>query len=276
MVFQEGMETMYRIYNLKSSANVEVSSELGPFTVITHQQNLDLEQDNPIKNYFESMSGLKKRQLICNLGGASVLIAEGMMQWMVGDCQLSADNKGLLGYFNKKVRGKMTGQSLNASCFSGNGTIVLEPIDGDILLVDLHQKWAEGMVLDSSLFLACTNDVDQSTIMRTTASSAMLGNEGLFSMTLAGKGIAALRLPCAKEALVLIELENDTLKVDGNFAIAWSKSLEFTVDNAGKGVIASTLSKEGLVNTYKGTGKILLAPILSEPQTSTQKAKENE
>ncbi len=267
---------MYRIYNLKSSSNVEVSSELGPFTVITHLQNLDLEQDNPIKTYLESVSGLKKRQLICNLTGSSVLVAEGMMQWMVGDCQLTADNKGLLGYFNKKVRGKMTGQSLNASCFSGNGTIVLEPIDGDILLVDLHQKWAEGMVLDSNLFLACTNNVDQNTIMRSNASSAMLGNEGLFSMTLAGKGFVALRLPCAKEALVLIELENDTLKVDGNFAIAWSQSLEFTVDNAGKGVIASTLSKEGLVNTYKGTGKILLAPILSTKPINSPKPQEKE
>lgn len=266
---------MYRIYNLKSSTNVEVSSELGPFTVITHLQDLDLDQEKPIKTYLESLSGLRKRQLICNLAGSSILVAEGMMQWMVGDCQLSADNKGLFSYFGKMVRGKITGQALNASYYSGNGTIVLEPIDGDILLVDLHQKWAEGMVLDSSLFLACTGDVDQSTVMRSNASSAMLGNEGLFSMTLAGKGIVALRLPCAKEALVLIELENDSLKVDGNFAIAWSKGLEFTVENAGKGAIASTLSKEGLVNFYKGTGKILLAPILAKKVKPSSSEKEN-
>lgn len=58
-----------------------------------------------------------------------------------------------------------------------------------------------------------------------------------------------------------IKLENDVLKVDGNFAIAWSASLEFTVERSGKSLIGSAASGEGLVNVYKGTGKVLLAPV---------------
>ena len=43
-------------------------------------------------------------------------------------------------------------------------------------------------------------------------------------------------------------------------AIAWSDSLQFTVEKAGKSLLGSAVSGEGFVNVYKGTGKILMAP----------------
>ena len=54
---------------------------------------------------------------------------------------------------------------------------------------------------------------------------------------------------------------NDVLKVDGNMAIAWSGSLDFTVERSGKTLLGSAASGEGLVNVYRGTGKVLLAPV---------------
>ena len=45
-------------------------------------------------------------------------------------------------------------------------------------------------------------------------------------------------------------------------AIAWSGSLSFTVERAGKSLIGSATSGEGLVNVYRGTGKVLMAPVL--------------
>lgn len=62
-----------------------------------------------------------------------------------------------------------------------------------------------------------------------------------------------------------MELQNDVLKVDGNFAIAWSDTLEFSVERSGKSLIGSAASGEGLVNVYRGTGKVLLAPIDKMP-----------
>lgn len=64
---------------------------------------------------------------------------------------------------------------------------------------------------------------------------------------------------CPKEEL--ITLNNDVLKVDGNMAIAWSGALNFTVERSGKSLIGSAASGEGLVNVYRGTGKVLLAPV---------------
>ena len=58
-----------------------------------------------------------------------------------------------------------------------------------------------------------------------------------------------------------VTLQNDTLKIDGNFALAWSGSLRFTVERSGKSLVGSAASGEGLVNTYSGTGKVLMAPV---------------
>jgi uncharacterized protein (AIM24 family) len=47
---------------------------------------------------------------------------------------------------------------------------------------------------------------------------------------------------------------------DGNNAIAWFKTLNFTVEKTTKTLIGSAASGEGLVNVYRGTGKILVRP----------------
>ena len=66
--------------------------------------------------------------------------------------------------------------------------------------------------------------------------------------------------------LVEITLKDDVLKVDSNFAIAWSNSLQFTVERSSKSLIGSAASGEGLVNVYRGTGKVLLAPVATLPR----------
>ena len=97
--------------------------------------------------------------------------------------------------------------------------------------------------------------------MRSNFSSAVAGNEGLFNLGLVGKGIVCLESACPKEELIEVELQNDVLKVDGNLAIAWSGTLDFTVERSGKSLIGSVASGEGLVNVYRGTGKVLIAPV---------------
>lgn len=78
-------------------------------------------------------------------------------------------------------------------------------------------------------------------------------------------GILCIESPVPYSELVCIDLDNDILKIDGNFAIAWSDSLDFTVERAGKSLIGSAASGEGLVNVYRGSGRVLLAPIGSSP-----------
>jgi uncharacterized protein (AIM24 family) len=101
--------------------------------------------------------------------------------------------------------------------------------------------------------------------MRSNFSSAVAGGEGLFNLSLNGSGVFCIEAECPKEELVEIILENDVLKIDGNYAIAWSAGLEFTVERSGKSLIGSAASGEGLVNVYRGTGKVLMMPTAKMP-----------
>ena len=101
--------------------------------------------------------------------------------------------------------------------------------------------------------------------MRSNISSAVAGGEGLFNLSLNGSGVFCIESRCPKEELIEITLQDDVLKVDGNYAIAWSKSLDFTVERSGKSLIGSAASGEGLVNVYRGSGKVLMMPTAKMP-----------
>jgi uncharacterized protein (AIM24 family) len=136
---------------------------------------------------------------------------------------------------------------------------MLEPTYKHILLEEVSE-WG-GIVLDDGLFLACESKVQQKVVTRTNFSSAMLGNEGLFNLCLRGAGIAVLESPVPRDELIEFVLQNDEVRIDGNYAIAWSDSLEFRVEKSSKSLIGSAVSGEGLVNVYRGTGRILMAPV---------------
>ena len=140
--------------------------------------------------------------------------------------------------------------------------MMLEPTYRHIILVDVS-KWGT-IVLDDGLFLACDGTLLQKTVARRNISSAVLGGEGLFNLSLSGNGIAALESKVPYEELIEVILDNDVMKIDGNMAVAWSGSLQFTVEKSGKSLVGSAVSGEGFVNVYRGTGKILLAPTASD------------
>ncbi len=184
---------------------------------------------------------------------------------MLGNVNATTGIKGVGDLLGKAMRGKVTGESAIKPEYTGDGILVLEPTYKHIILMDAAD-WNGSVVLDDGLFLACDSRLEHKAVMRSNLSSAVAGGEGLFNLSLSGSGVFCLESDVPKEELVEIELENDVLKVDGNFAIAWSSSLNFTVERSGKSLIGSAASGEGLVNVYRGTGKVLLAPHRQGPQ----------
>ena len=182
------------------------------------------------------------------------------MQWMAGNVNATTGLKGVGDFFGKAVRGKVTGESAVKPEYTGNGVLVLEPTYRHILLIDLAD-WNGSIVLDDGLFLACDSKLKQKAVMRSNLSSAVAGGEGLFNLGVVGNGVLCLESPSPKEELIEVTLQDDVLKVDGNMAIAWSGTLDFTVERSGKTLLGSAASGEGLVNVYRGTGKVLLAPV---------------
>ena len=208
---------------------------------------------------------VRKRQVICDMSKAQgITLQAGAMQWTVGDVNATTGIKGVGDFFGKALRGQVTGESAIKPEYVGNGTLVLEPTYKHILLVDMSQ-WGGNIVLDDGLFLACESSLKHKAVMRSNLSSAVAGGEGLFNLGIQGVGTLCLESPVPKEELIEITLQNDVLKVDGNMAIAWSGTLDFTVERSGKTLIGSAASGEGLVNVYRGTGRVLLAPVVKGP-----------
>ena len=56
-------------------------------------------------------------------------------------------------------------------------------------------------------------------------------------------------------------LSNDKLVVDGTFVVARTGTLKYSMQRATKSLFGSMSSGEGLVATFSGTGKVLMAPI---------------
>lgn len=253
---------MFQINNFTNNDDINILSRLGPFTVVEYERDLSVMPMNAQTAYFCNAMNVRKRQVICDLSKANITIQAGAMQWMVGNVNATTGIKGVGDLFGKAVRGKVSGESAIKPEYTGDGILVLEPTYKHLLLVNLAD-WNGSIVLDDGLFLACDSQIKHKAVMRSNFSSAVAGNEGLFNLGLVGNGVVCLEAPCPKEELIEITLQDDVLKVDGNMAIAWSGSLNFTVERSGKSLVGSAASGEGLVNVYRGTGKVLLAPVLN-------------
>ena len=251
---------MYKISNFIDNNDIKVIEELGPFNVIEYQRDLSVTPMTAQTSYFSNLMNVRKRQVICNLAVTSITTQSGAMQWMIGNVNATTGVKGVGDFFSKAVRGSVTGESAIKPEYTGDGLMMLEPTYKHILLLNLDD-WNNSIVLDDGLFLACDSKLKQKAVMRSNVSSALAGNEGLFNLGIQGSGILCLESPCPKEELIEVELQNDVVKIDGNMAIAWSGSLGFTVERSGKSLVGSAASGEGLVNVFRGTGKVLLAPV---------------
>ena len=255
---------MYQISNFTDNDDVKILSELGAFQVIEYQRDLSVTPGSAITAYYSAQMNVRKRQLVCHLSKAPVTIQAGAMQWMLGNVNATTGIKGVGDFLGKAVRGKASGESAIKPEYTSDGLLVLEPTYKYLILMNAAD-WGGSVVLDDGLFLACESSLQHKAVMRSNFSSAVAGGEGLFNLSLNGSGTFCIESNCPKEELVEITLHNDVLKIDGNFAIAWSGSLEFTVERSGKSLIGSAASGEGLVNVYRGTGKVLMMPTGSMP-----------
>lgn len=250
---------MYTIKNFTDNDDVKQLSQAGPFTVIEYQRDLSVTPATAATAFFASQMNVRKRQLVCDLSKANITTQAGAMQWMLGNVNANSGIKGVGDLLGKAMRGKVTGESAIKPEYTGDGVLVLEPTYRHLILLNAAE-WGGSVMLDDGLFLACESSLQHKAVMRSNLSSAVAGGEGLFNLSLNGIGTFCIESACPQEELIEITLDRDVLKIDGNFAIAWSGSLEFTVERSGKSLLGSAASGEGLVNVYRGSGKVLMMP----------------
>lgn len=250
---------MITFKNLFDNENIVEKETMDGVHVLEYKQDLSVSYLNAINEYYAAKMNVRKRQVLIELDGNAFVISAGAMQWMSGQVKMTSDVKGVGDFIGKAIGGKVSKESAIKPKYTGNGLLMLEPTFKHILLEQVA-NWGT-IVLEDGLFLACDANLQQKIVSRKNFSSALAGGEGLFNLSLSGKGVAVLESPVPREELVIVEMDNDEIRIDGPLAIAWSDSLTFTVEKSSKSLIGSAVSGEGLVNVYRGTGKILMSPV---------------
>lgn len=251
---------MYKNNLLENSTNRKIILEKGKYQVLEYEQDMSVNKETAMSEYFASKMNVRKRQVLCNLNNNGVVLQAGAMQVMFGNIEVKTNVSGVGDFFKKALSSSVTGESAIKPKYQGTGQILLEPSYKYILIEDL-KDWNGAMTIDDGLFLGCDDTVNIKTVARRNLSSAVLGGEGLFNTSLTGTGVVVLESKVPYEELVVVELNNDTVKIDGNMAIAWSSNLSFTVEKTTKTLIGSAASGEGFVNVFRGTGKVLIALV---------------
>lgn len=251
-----------RISNLEN-ANRKIVNSLGAYQVLEYERDLSVNSFSAETEYFMGKMNVKRRQVMISFNGQNTAIVQaGAMQWTAGHIECVTGVKGVGDLVGKMFKGAVTKETAVKPEYRGTGILVLEPTYKHIILIDVAQ-WGQGIVLEDGMFLACDGTVNQNVVARSNISSALLGGEGLFNLSLRGQGIAALESNVPYDELIEIELNGEELKIDGNMAVCWSSSLNFTVEKSSKSLLGSAINGEGLVNVYRGTGKVLMSPVAS-------------
>lgn len=238
--------------------NIQILEKKGVFTVFQHNKDMSVTPGTAATAYYMAKSNCTVKQVLIELQNNAIRLKPGAMQFMTGNVQQSSGVTGVGDMMGKMFKSKLTGDAPVKPLYQGTGIVVCEPTYYYPIIEDVSE-W-NGLCCDDGMFLCCDDEVRDEVQMRTNITSAVAGGEGLFNLRLAGQGYAVLQSRCPREELYEIILENDSITIDGNMAVCWSASLQFSTERSSKSLLGSATSGEGFVNVYRGTGKILMAP----------------
>ncbi|MBW4644409.1 MAG: AIM24 family protein [Goleter apudmare HA4340-LM2] len=184
------------------------------------------------------------------LQNETVRTESGAMYYMRGNIVMESKAPSAGGF----LKSLATGENIFRPTYKGTGELYLEPSLSGYHILELDgNEW----ILDSGAYWASDGGVEIG-IERNKLISGFIGGEGLFQTKVKGRGKVVM---VAQGPVEVVNLRNDRLVVDGNFAIARTSNLNYRVEKATKSLLGSMTSGEFLVNTFEGTGTVLLAPV---------------
>lgn len=207
--------------------------------------------------YFMDKQNIRARQVAVYLANSSVKLEPGAMSYFQGNISM-VSGVTVGNAIGRMFTGMVTGEAAAQPEYTGTGVVVLEPSFKHFIIVELQP--GEQIIVDKGMFYAAQGTATVKSVMQKSISAALGGGEGIFQISITGPGIVVIESVVPMDEVNIIDLENDTLKVDGNFAILRTGNLQFTVERSAKTLVGSAVSGEGLVNVYRGTGQVWLAP----------------
>lgn len=255
MAISRAIGTRENIEVIDSAENDKIRIEVLEYKTLMGLTNIHAAQEI----YFMSKQNIRARQIAVYLKNDMVTIQPGAMSYFQGNIEMvSGVNAGNL--LGRVFSSAVTGEQVAQPEYRGSGMLVLEPSFRHFFLMELAA--GEQAVVDKGMFYCAQGSVNVQPIMQRNVSSALLGGEGVFQISLTGPGIIVLECSVPFSEIDIIQLNNDTLKVDGNFAVLRTGNINFTVERSAQTLIGSAVSGEGLVNVFRGTGSVWLAPTL--------------
>ncbi len=219
--------------------------------------------------FYASQSGMPLIMVRIKLENSHVRSEPGALYFMKGQLEIKASTGG--GLLKGLARKMLSGETFFVNEIHGTGEIYLEPSFGHFFLYNVRQN-DKAIIVDKGLFYAGTSGLDIRSVLQKNVSSAVFGGEGLFQTKIEGEGIAVLYSPVPVSEIHKMELNNEKLSVDGNFALLRSDGIEFRAEKSSKSWVATSVSGEGLLQTFTGTGSVWIAPtqgiyeLLSTPE----------
>ena len=163
----------------------------------------------------------------------------------------SAGSRGLLGGLKRSFLG---GESFFTNLYSANagpGHVSLAPgLCGDMVVHELSRE--ETLYIQGSSYVSAPDSVKLDT--RFQGFKGFFSGESLFFLAASGHGPVLLN---AFGALEKLEVDGELI-VDTGHVVAFTSGLEYGIEKAADGWIASFLSGEGLVLRFRGRGVLYL------------------
>ncbi|MDR1187932.1 MAG: TIGR00266 family protein [Bifidobacteriaceae bacterium] len=196
-------------------------------------------------------------------GGETALISRGSMVYRSAgvelNAKLNASGEGLGKFVKAVARSAVSGESMfitQVVCNAPGGEVAIAPsCPGTICRLDVG---ANQYRLNDSAFLAMDSTVAY-TLERQSVGKALFGGQGgFFVMTTNGQGAMLVN---AFGSITEMNLNNcPGFTIDNRHVVAWDRNLEYRIEMQ-SGFFGSIGTGEGVVNTFHGTGKVLIQSL---------------
>jgi uncharacterized protein (AIM24 family) len=176
---------------------------------------------------------------------------------MLGHVQMESKIGGVSGLGKAMMNKFVTKEAAVIPRYRGTGQIYLEPSFSHFLIYRLN---GEEVIADKGMFYCGQGSLDIGSALQKNVASGLFGGEGWFQSRIRGTGICVLESPVPADEVLRIDLKDETLQVDGNFALMRTGRIEFSVEKSTRSLLGTITSGEGLLQTFRGTGSVWLAP----------------
>lgn len=203
---------------------------------------------------------VRLRQLRIRLSSDAVRTEPGALQFLKGRIEMESSTGsggGLGGLLKGAVAAARTGETLFKPLYRGTGELYLEPTFGHFWMMQLN---GETLFADQGLFFCAEDSVKVEAHKVESFSARMAGGEGRYQTKVSGTGIVVFRIPVPRAEIVELALNDETLQVDGSFALLRTGDVHFSVEKASNSLMGAMTSGEGLLQTFRGTGRVWVAP----------------